>query len=727
MAQKYYYLDFEGLQRYDAIVEQKIADAIGEVVNFHVEVVTELPSTGDEHILYLLKKDGSDHCDEYVWDKTKNDWELIGTTEIDLSEYATKDELNAGLALKANIVDVSDALNSKADKTSVDAELALKANQSDVDAALAEKQNNISDLDTIRSGAAAGATALQSVPAEYVTETELNGSLANYATTNALINGLAEKADIIEVSTSLALKADKAAVNASLADIELALSGKASTDYVNEQLALKADQEYVDASLALKANASELEALITRISDLENTVVTLRDDLAKLDREVNAVSYDINEAIAGIKGQRTIYTDPEERFIIDASTSTSKYTLIMLGDNVLGNYVVPADIDKAITIDGSIKNGATITSESIKTVTINNKSVNPVDIAIVSNGTVNLTGNFNDVEFDDGTLNGVGSEYANINGNVIISDDAAKATTINANFVGENNTVISNTSQAITINAKNENANIAIECPNSTVTVNGIYDEVEANVADDTLKFASLNTHINTLHLKHGNIFINNGKNVINDLVGNIVADSSYIVDWNKATILPNSPAACEYTLSEDKNNPVTWGAFASGDTVINLNNHNIHNEGTDGRPTLNVRNAAHVDINGEGNVSNNKEYCVWGNGVNTVITINGGHFSGATHVIYSYNGLIEINGGEFELVGEYEKDAKGHAKFLLNCYDQSFTAGTARIIVKGGKFHNFNPAEAYGEPTQPYNYVAEGYESVCIDEANQIYEVRKL
>lgn len=36
------------------------------------------------------------------------------------------------------------------------------------------KQDKITDLDEIRSGAAAGATALQSIPAEYVTESELS-------------------------------------------------------------------------------------------------------------------------------------------------------------------------------------------------------------------------------------------------------------------------------------------------------------------------------------------------------------------------------------------------------------------------------------------------------------------------------------------------------------------------------------------------------------------------
>lgn len=46
------------------------------------------------------------------------------------------------------------------------------------------KQDKIEDLDTIRTGAEAGATALQEVPEEYITETELNDR--GYATTSAL-------------------------------------------------------------------------------------------------------------------------------------------------------------------------------------------------------------------------------------------------------------------------------------------------------------------------------------------------------------------------------------------------------------------------------------------------------------------------------------------------------------------------------------------------------------
>ena len=52
------------------------------------------------------------------------------------------------------------------------------------------KQDVIKDLDSIRSGAALGATALQSVPAEYITETELNNK--KYLTEQSL-NGYATK------------------------------------------------------------------------------------------------------------------------------------------------------------------------------------------------------------------------------------------------------------------------------------------------------------------------------------------------------------------------------------------------------------------------------------------------------------------------------------------------------------------------------------------------------
>lgn len=56
------------------------------------------------------------------------------------------------------------------------------------------KQDTILDLDTIRSNANKGATALQKVPSEYITESELNSK--GYLTTHQDISHLANKSDI---------------------------------------------------------------------------------------------------------------------------------------------------------------------------------------------------------------------------------------------------------------------------------------------------------------------------------------------------------------------------------------------------------------------------------------------------------------------------------------------------------------------------------------------------
>lgn len=61
------------------------------------------------------------------------------------------------------------------------------------------KQDVITDLESIRDGANKGATALQEIPSEYITESELEGK--NYATTSALNNKM-DKVTLAAVATS---------------------------------------------------------------------------------------------------------------------------------------------------------------------------------------------------------------------------------------------------------------------------------------------------------------------------------------------------------------------------------------------------------------------------------------------------------------------------------------------------------------------------------------------
>jgi hypothetical protein len=71
-----------------------ISTAIGNVHQFDIQIVQALPTENiQEHIIYFVPKTGetNDVYDEYI--RVNNVWEMIGNTQIDLSNYATKSEI----------------------------------------------------------------------------------------------------------------------------------------------------------------------------------------------------------------------------------------------------------------------------------------------------------------------------------------------------------------------------------------------------------------------------------------------------------------------------------------------------------------------------------------------------------------------------------------------------------------------------------------------------------
>ena len=80
----------------------------GIKINTDYQTVESLPRPGDSHYIYLIPNGstGANGYDEYIWVEDKNDYEKIGTTEIDLTAYATKEEVNAlGEQLNTNKAD----------------------------------------------------------------------------------------------------------------------------------------------------------------------------------------------------------------------------------------------------------------------------------------------------------------------------------------------------------------------------------------------------------------------------------------------------------------------------------------------------------------------------------------------------------------------------------------------------------------------------------------------
>ena len=98
-------------------------------------------------------------------------------------------------------------------------------------------------------------------------------------------------------------------------------------------------------------------------------------------------------------------------------------------------------------------------------------------------------------------------------------------------------------------------------------------------------------------------------------------------------------------------------------------------------------------------------------------VTIENGTFVGNVHAVYVLKGTAYIKGGFYSIQQKYS-DASKADEFVLNCYDANRAAGTAKIIVTGGTFVNFNPADCQAEGAHT-NFVADGYKVVSAEQTN--------
>lgn len=100
-----------------------------------------------------------------------------------------------------------------------------------------------------------------------------------------------------------------------------------------------------------------------------------------------------------------------------------------------------------------------------------------------------------------------------------------------------------------------------------------------------------------------------------------------------------------------------------------------------------------------------------------STVTITSGTFNGNIHAVYVLEGTAIIQGGFYSVQQKYPDSAKAD-EFVLNCYDANRANGTAKIIVTGGTFVNFNPADCQAEGAGT-NFVADGYKVVAETQTN--------
>lgn len=163
-------------------------------------------------------------------------------------------------------------------------------------------------------------------------------------------------------------------------------------------------------------------------------------------------------------------------------------------------------------------------------------------------------------------------------------------------------------------------------------------------------------------------------------------------------------------------------GFTITADTTVINNGEITIKEDTEGNGVFTVTNGT-LTLDGKGTIDglgkNDWSIAVWAK-ENGKVIINDGYFTnvGAKSVedsehfdlIYaSGNAQVEINGGEFKCETP---------KWTLNIRDKD--RATASIVVKGGKFHGFNPSDCASEGPNT-NFVAPGYKVV---EENGVFTV---
>ena len=160
-------------------------------------------------------------------------------------------------------------------------------------------------------------------------------------------------------------------------------------------------------------------------------------------------------------------------------------------------------------------------------------------------------------------------------------------------------------------------------------------------------------------------------------------------------------------------------------DTTIDMNGKTIANtnevwkDDTNSWSLISARENADLTITGNGTfkAKENDCYAVDVQDSTATVTIENGTFIGNIHAVYVYEGTAYIKGGFYSVQQKYSDAAKAD-EFVLNCYDANRANGTAKIIVTGGTFVNFNPADCWAEGAHT-NFVAPGYSVITETKAN--------
>lgn len=188
----------------------------------------------------------------------------------------------------------------------------------------------------------------------------------------------------------------------------------------------------------------------------------------------------------------------------------------------------------------------------------------------------------------------------------------------------------------------------------------------------------------------------------------------------NEASLRALFATGGEATLAADLDLGETVSVVAGKEVTLDLNGKTISNT-TDIWNTaandwslLSVRGGS-LTIKGAGTLQAKENDCfavdVMDGGK---VVIEDGTYVGNAHAVYVFEGSVEIKGGKYSI--QQPSGLPSPYGYVLNCYDANCKNGTAKIMVSGGEFVKFNPADCAAEGAHT-NFLADGYMSVEAEE----------
>lgn len=325
----------------------------------------------------------------------------------------------------------------------------------------------------------------------------------------------------------------------------------------------------------------------------------------------------------------------------------------------------------------NVPNGFGIYFPSSGTLTIDNSVINAKTMGVqVCSGSLNISGAGTAI-----TVSGDGIDKTINDG--AIEDGAAISIVKRAGYKGLSNIEV----KGGTFTAKDGNA--AVKAYNwENLTESGFTQNDKVSVSGGTFSSA-----VDKSLCADGYIPTQNADGTYGVKVGQYVAE----VGTTKYETLQAAIAAAQdgqtVTLLADVEQNTQLAINKS--ITLGLNGKTIKNTveiwGDDTNAILSIKGGAKVTITGNGTIAAKENDCYTINVVNGDLTIENGTFVGNISVVQVQKGSLTINGGDFSLLQKMT-DGKGENRYLINCIDDAYVDGSAKVAISGGTFVGFDP-----------------------------------